>query len=552
MLLVVWAVALLLMFLGKKKPKENLEVVKAEYDLKENEVMLILGTDVSILSAVKQGDTVYLPLSIIKEKLNSDFYMDEDADDESITYVLPGEIRRFWPNMKFCLVNDDTVYTNDPFYIIEDGVAYFDMNFVAAVSDVRCNYYEDPDRVVLEYEWKDYLYYEVADETPVHVSPDIESGITMKLKAKTNVFYIGGYGNNDGDFVKIMTDNGLFGFIQKKHVARSVYKYIGSSYVAPEEEHILYDEKIKLGFWYVAAASGNETYSTCTKNITEMNVICPSWISLKDDEGNIRSFADTRFVRRAHNDGYKVWIMVDFPDGEVSPHSNLSKNENRDRLIKNIIDETVRVGADGVNIDFEALSYQTGVHFIEFIKELSVRCHMAGLVLSVDNLVPGPSTAHYDIGSQARFADYIIVMAYDEHYAASKEAGSVASIGFVRKAVTATAEVCDRNRIILGIPFYTRLWMEEGTGLTSKVYGYTDMEKYISFNKLKKVWDEDLCQNYIEFTKGNVVYKMWCEDKESIAYKCADAAAGDLAGIAAWRLGFEKPEVWDIIEQYIK
>ena len=551
-LLVILAVALLLMYF-KKRPEENLTRVQLTNNLPEGEVMLILENEVSKSNAIKRGESLYIPYALAAEKINDGFYDDEDENDLTLTYVLPKEIIRLIPDKKYYLDNDDRVYTTDPVYICENDVFYIEISFLAGLSDMRYEYHEDPERLILHYEWNDYLYYEMQDETPVHLLPDVTSGVTMTLMSGTKAYYIGGYGNGKNDFIKIMTVDGLFGYVQRKHIGSSKHEYQESTYKAPEEDHLLYDGKVKLGWGYVASKSGNLTYDECTRNIKGMmNVISPTWLSLADNDGHINSFAEQRYVGRAHADGFKVWILVDFPDGVVSPHQNLSRNSARDLLIANIIEETLAVGADGVNIDFEALSVQTGVHFVQFIKELSVRCHQAGLVLSVDNLVPSPGTAHYDIETQAKFADYIIVMTYDEHYAASKEAGSVASINFVRNSITNTAKVCERSRIVMGLPFYTRLWKTTDEGVTSEVYSITAMEKFISKNDHKKVWDPETCQNYIEYMKGSAKYQMWCEDETSISYKCADAVSGELGGVAAWRLGLENPDIWSIINQYIK
>ncbi len=544
--------ATVLLLMSFAEPKENYERVTADYNIPDTEAMIILENEPYEKNALVANETVYIPYELIKEKLDDRFYDDENEEDDTLTYVLPKEIRRLYPNKKYYLSNDERIYSKAPVYLEEDGVYYIDLVFLGSISDMRYKTYKNPNRVIINYEWTDYLYYEMMDETPVHIEPDVTSGVTMMLEAETKAYYIGGYGNRKTDFVKIMTENGLFGYVQRKHIGSSKHEYQSSSYVEPEQVHLLYDEKIKLGWWYVADEPGNLTYDECTGNVKGMNVISPTWFSLADDVGNIESRGDKRFVGRAHADGYKVWIMVDFPDGEVSPHNNLSINENRDRLIANIIEETLKLGADGVNIDFEALSEKTGVHFVEFIKELSVRCHLAGLVLSVDNLVPSARTAHYDIETQAKFADYIVVMTYDEHYAASKEAGSVASINFVRRSITDTAEMCERSRIIMGLPFYTRLWKSDVNGLSSQVLSMHETEKYITKNKLEKNWDSVTCQNVIEYDKNNVHYSMWCEDKDSIMYKCADAVSGNLGGVACWRLNLETEDIWQVIDQYIK
>ena len=548
--LVLLIAALFLVFFDKED--ENLSYVTQDYGLKENEAQIILENEIYTENAFIKDGAVYIPFALATEKLSDGFYEDEDENDDTIFYVLPTKILKFTPDKKYYIENDERVYPDAPVFITENEKVYIEISFLNEISDMKYAFYENPNRVVINYEWTDFLYNTVKDETPVHAEDSVTSGIVRKLSASEKVYYIGGYGNNKNNFVKIMTLDGIFGYIQRKHVESAEHIVSVSDYTAPAENHILYDEKIRLGWWYVASKAGNATYSESVKNASSMNVISPTWISLADDYGNITSFADKTYVGRAHSDGYKVWILVDFPDGEVSPHKNLSINSSRENLINNLVQETIDTGADGINIDFEALSVQTGPHFVEFIKELSVKCHLAGLVLSVDNLVPSYATEHYDIEEQAKYADYIVVMTYDEHYAASTTAGSVASIGFVRDAITDTAKMCERSRIIMGIPFYTRLWKSDSQGLTSEVYSITAAERYISKNNLTKTWDAETCQNKVEFTKDGSVYTMWCEDTESVAYKCADAVSGDLAGVACWRLGLENSEIWPVIGNYIK
>ena len=208
-------------------------------------------------------------------------------------------------------------------------------------------------------------------------------------------------------------------------------------------------------------------------------------------------------------------------------------------------------GMDGINVDFEQISADCGEHFIQFIRELSIPCRQNGLVLSIDNYVPMGGTNHYDREEQGIVADYVIIMGYDEHYAGSKEAGSVASIDFVEKGISQTVAEVPASKVINAIPFYTRIWETSDEGVSSQAVGMEMADEYVRAHNIPVEWNDETCQNYGEYTQDGVLYQVWLEDDSSIEVKLSIMDKYQLAGVASWRLGFEKPEIWDVIEAYL-
>ena len=217
--------------------------------------------------------------------------------------------------------------------------------------------------------------------------------------------------------------------------------------------------------------------------------------------------------------------------------------------------EAQKYGFDGWNIDFETLSSKTGPHYIQFIKELSVRCRQEGIVLSVDNYVPASYNEFYDLEAQGKVVDYVIIMAYDEHYSGSENAGSVASLGFLKNAVNGTLKKMPKERIVMAIPFYTRLWAEQEVDgevkLSSEALTMNGAKDVLSRNKVTAQYDEASGQNYAEYSKNGITYKIWMEDMDSLHERLKVIAGADVAGVAAWRLGFETEQVWPVIEAYM-
>ena len=195
--------------------------------------------------------------------------------------------------------------------------------------------------------------------------------------------------------------------------------------------------------------------------------------------------------------------------------------------------------------------FRSGEHFIQFIRELSIPCRKNGLVLSIDNYVPMGGTDHYNRTEQGIVADYVIIMGYDEHYAGSREAGSVASINFVEEGIAQTVAQVPPEKVINAVPFYTRIWETKDGAIGSKAVGMDAAEEYVRAHNITVEWNEETCQNYGEYTEDGSLFQVWLEDESSIEVKLNIMDKYQIAGLASWRLGFEKPVVWDKIEEYM-
>ena len=261
-------------------------------------------------------------------------------------------------------------------------------------------------------------------------------------------------------------------------------------------------------------------------------------------------------MTKAHALGLEVWGLIDNFDPQVSSYEVLSSTAARERLVNALIAEAIKHDLDGLNIDFEELTLETGVHYVQFLKELSVKCRANGIVLSVDNYVPFSYTAYYDLKTQGKVVDYVVIMAYDEHHGGSETAGSVASIGYVEQAIKNTCELVPNAQIIMGMPFYTRLWQEKTENGEVKVSSETKSmyaaETELSRYGVTAMWDETTKQYYAEYEQGGSVYKMWLEEEDSLREKLSRISEAKLAGTALWRLELEKDEVWDVIREYAK
>ena len=324
----------------------------------------------------------------------------------------------------------------------------------------------------------------------------------------------------------------------------------------------------------------NVTNTDANSSVLEMiaqskglNTISPTWFHVVDVNGNLDSIASSDYVNYAHQSNIEVWPAIRDFDGGISSQEEsyalLSKTSSRENLTNQLIAAALQIGIDGINVDFEMISTECGEHYIQFIRELSVKCRQNGLVLSVDNYVPQAYNQQYHRKEQGVMADYVVVMGYDEHYGGSPVAGSVSSYNFVKEGIENTIAEVPAEKVISAIPFFTRVWKETpktqeelnaqaGTdaaeysvNVESTAYSMAEAEAVVAQAGAAPVWDEETKQNFATWEAEGSTYKIWLEDVSSLEPKLQLLKEYGLAGSAAWRLGQEKSEVWDLILQYV-
>ena len=221
----------------------------------------------------------------------------------------------------------------------------------------------------------------------------------------------------------------------------------------------------------------------------------------------------------------------------------------RRKMIDKILREVQVNNLDGINLDIEQVSKDAGEDFTEFVRELSIELTKIGCILSIDTYVPYAFNSQYELKEYNDFCDYIIIMCYDEHYNGSSEAGSVSSINYVRDGINLTLEKVDKEKLIIGLPFYTRIWTTTPEGkVSSAADASLTIENRAIAQGLKFVFDEETCQNYgTKTTQDGDLVECWLEDALSLAYKMNEIKKADVAGTAAWKLTQERDNFFELI-----
>ena len=559
--LLLIAVVLCVALVRKYTPNHEYIAPEEVVSVPEGEVCVIFWQEEYEKNALLLNGGIYLDLATVLTHINGDFYYDEE--ELVLSYTTPTEIIRAYPMENAYYSNKTKVDLSRAPILTKGGVPYVSLEFTEMFSDVEYTFYEAPARVLLRTGRKDVLALTTKKDTQVRLSADIKSPILCDLKTDSVVWYVDAGTETSTKFVKVMTEEGIFGFVRKRELTETYLAAYESSYTEAPYSHILSDEDVVLGWHQVTNKSANGGLENLVKNNKQLTVVSPTWfrVNVPEAENPILSLADASYVETAKRYGLEVWGLVDnfdIADAEgfeatQNSFDVLSSTKEREELVNALIAEAIRYDLDGLNIDFEMLSLQTGPHFIQFLRELSVKCRANGLVLSVDNYVPSAHAAYYDWKSQGEVADYVVIMAYDEHYAGSETAGSVASYGYLTSAVDNILTMVPKEQVIMAVPFYTRLWTETKengeTKLTSAALAMVTAATELSRNNVTPVWDETTRQYYAEYEKDGATCKMWLEDMESLQEKIAYIRKADLAGVAAWRLGFEPAEVWSLFSE---
>lgn len=552
--LVIIIIIIASVIIKKLTPSHKVMELTDYYKVTKNEALLIMQDKIYDKKAVIEDGTVYLDYDTVKEYFNKRFYW--DSNENIISYTTPNEIIKAEAGSNEYLINKSKEKMNYSIVIMKDGNAYIAVDFVKKYSDMQYQFYQSPNRVVIQYKWGDALYTKVKKATQLRYKPSIKSDILLQLDTGTELAYVDTNDVVKGGFRKVMTKDGIIGYVKNKFTEDSYYNTIKSDYRAPEYAHINKDGKINLVWHQVSNQDANNYLLDLLAETKGVTVVSPTWFKVSSNDGTISSLADESYVERAHSQDVEVWALVDDFSSDVNMYELLTYTSRREKLINELIAAAIKYNLDGINIDFEHITQQTGIHYIQFIRELSVKCRNNDIVLSIDNYIPTDYSAYYDMAEQGTVADYVIIMAYDEHNANSVESGSVASINFVNNAIENTLKLVPKERAIIGIPFYTRLWKEvEEDGavtVTSEAYSMTNAANLLTDNGVKPKWDKQSGQYYGEYQKDGATYKMWLEEDKSIEEKMKLINQADTAGVASWKLGLEKESIWNVIVKYLE
>lgn len=555
-------------FVKRYGPTKERADLKEYYGIEhEDQLAIVIDNKVVGNQGILIDGKPYVEYAVVRDYLNKRFYL--DRNENILLYTLPeGTIKVDVGSTEYMLQKQRQ---NEGYVIMKmnGDMTYISLEFVQKYTNMEFRTYQEPDRVVIDREWGEKKLATVKKDTQVRYRGGVKSPILGEISRKDVVTVI----ENEGDWKKVRTKDGFIGYVKKSCLKNERVETVSRAFEEQIYPNISKNYTINLAWHVVTNKTANNYVLETIANTRELTTLSPTWFTVADTDGNIRSLASEKYVNYAHQSDIEVWALVRDFDGGISSYEEsyelLSHTSSRENLINQLMAEVLKNDIDGINLDFEKISPECGEHYIQFVRELSLKCRQNDIILSIDNYVPKPYNSHYDLEEQGIMADYVVIMGYDEHYSGSYESGPVASLSFAKQGIEDTLKVVPKEKVISGVPFFTRLWKEvpkteselaaqEGTEaaeypmkVTSTAYGMSAAEDVIANAGAEIVVDETTGQNYAEWTEGNATYKIWLEDETALERKLELIKQYDLAGNAAWRLGFEKTSTWDLILKYV-
>lgn len=522
------------------------------YKIPEGEARLIVDIRKNDENAIIRNKIAYLPYDVAEKFLPRIYY---DVMDDVVVYTTASEKYIYKTGEAEYEVNGESKKDEIPSFIEEGGNIFVSADFIKKWHDIKVDIFENPGRVVIfEDNNGEYKYCEVKKETELREGGSNKDVILKTLLAGDKVYLIGDMAS---DYIRIFTEDGVTGYVKadKMDIENTENKKYAFNRSKENEGYtsITRKEPVVLGWHQVTSEAANAGWGNALAKAEGVNVISPTWFSVADSEGELATFASKDYVDKLHNINIDVWPLVNDFNKDVDFKKLLTSTASRAKLINNIIYFVKEYNLDGINIDFENVKASYAGSYIQFLRELSIEMRSRNKVLSIDNYIPLDFNSFYNVKEQGVIADYICVMAYDEHYSGSLEAGSVSSLSWVKKSIENTAQNVPMNKIIVGLPFYTRIWRETKDGkIKTKALGMDGGLNLVSTNKAKKEWNEESGQYYAEWKDGKDIMRIWLEEERSIAAKLELVDKDKVAGIAFWKLGLERKEAWKSVTDWLK
>ena len=543
-LIVVMAAMFMIVRYTPTKEKMN-GYVFFNLDKSTDKTMVIIdGKQYSDTGVVTDG-IHYLPQEFVADNINAGFYYDKES--QAVLYSDSSYMYTYMSGKN--VYTDDTgkTYNTDyPVVIDINGECFIAWEYIAEHTDCEYAYGSEPERINISIERENKQCVTVKKKSAVRYRGGIKSPVLEYVQKGDRLVYE----DDLDDWIKVTTATGYTGYIKKTEVS-DTFEYIREEKNYETHNYNMKDDKVTLAWFQVSGVAGNSGIDNNIATASGVNVLAPTWYSVTDSSGSMSCYASTGLVNKMHQRGTDVWALVRDFDTNVDFAALYSSKKARTNMVNTLINDAEKYGFDGINLDFENIKSAYAKDYLQFVRELSIECERKGLVLSTDNYKPEAYNRCYNLKEQSRFVDYVIVMAYDEHYAGT-DAGSVASLPFVKEAVEDTVQLVGKEHVIAGIPFYTRIWTTTDGNTTSRAVGMQAAVDQLNSDGQVALWNDDCGQYVASYTVGNSTRQIWFEEEKSIEAKMQVIQENNVAGVAGWKLGLEKSSVWSVISKYNK
>jgi spore germination protein YaaH len=547
------------------EPKPNNEKVKPYPEPRAIEghgvqyPLIYNGSLMSEQVIVETGE-FYLPFEVLKNEI--DPYLYYDQEEQTVILTTSNQVITLNNSYLTNELNEESVQLQFPVKEVE-GTLYVPYSPFEEIYPFELTLFPTGDVVELKAFEKPVLRAEIV--LPIPEEQEEPTKAYVRIEHTDQAPYVQSLGDGaeitvyqeESNWYYIQTNEGFIGYVPKEKVQLKGIQT--QSWVKPMETFTPWNPiggKINLTWEAVYIRTPNPESITPPPGV---NVVSPTWFHLQDEEGALKNIANKSYVDWAHENGYKVWAIVTNDFNPDMTHEVLSSYSKRKNVIMQLLYFAELYDLDGFNIDFENVYLKDKANLVQFVRELTPYLHEQGLVVSIDVTIKSLSemwSLFLDRKALGEVVDYMMVMTYDEHWATSPKAGSVASLPWVERGLQGVLEEVPNEKVLVGVPFYTRIWKEEvdengEIQVSSKAYSMSGIEEWLAEHNVSLTYDEQSGQRYGEYydAEEEITYKVWVEDELSMAKRIELVHKYDLAGVASWRRGFEKPVIWDVIKE---
>ena len=479
---------------------------------------------------------IYLSLDYIKKYLDENISYDKETGEVKIENKHASKILKL--NEYKAKFNSGTIDLRAP-VIEKNGKIMLPIEAFIYDYNVSLRYNKDIRLLLLDYRDKEYDLTKATKETLLREDSSRRSPIIKKLPEGEKLYVYG----EKSKYYKVRMPEGYAGFVLKDDVDKNFEKVnLGARTKNTSKD------PINLTWDYTYAEHSDEKVNQI-KDIKGLDVIIPTWFSIRNGNGDMIDRGNQNYIKKYNELGIKVWAYLDNSFDPNITHEALSKEDTRKKIIDKTLELCRKYNMKGINIDFEHTKVEDRDNITAFVSEFREK---AGddFIITVDvtpQISSDVTKEPYDRKALAEISDYVVVMAYDQHWGSSDEAGSVAQYKWVEGSINVLFRNVEKRKMILGVPLYTRLWKESNGKVTSKTISMGEVANIIASKGLKPTWDKESQQNYVEYEENGAIYKIWIEDANSLEKKVSLVNKYNLAGVGSWRLGFETQNIWDVI-----
>lgn len=511
--------------------------------------------------AIGQQDSLKLSFDLVKEWIDPAMIHEPETDSTIIT--TEDKVVRLRTSELTGMINEKPIKLQFPLEKTAEGKLYLPADPLKELYGIELRESPETGAVLMFKEgdairWGRTAVYDdkPAKTIPMRKAPDIKAPILADLKQDEELIVWG----EEGEWLRVQLGNGHRGFVRSHQITD-----LREEVIPQQEPRKKYDpwkpkngEKINLTWEHVVSKNPDTAKIPA---MAGLHVVSPTWFHLRDGDGNLSNLASAEYVKWAHSRNYQVWALFSNGFDPERTTEALATYDSRMKMIKQLLAFSELYSLQGINIDFENVNIDDKQKLVQFVREFTPLAHEQGLVVSID-VTPKSTSASwsmfYDRPALIESVDYMMLMAYDEHWATSPKAGSVASLPWVENSVRRLLEEdgIPPSKLLLGVPFYTRVWTEEKqdgkTKVSSRAIYMDTAQRIIREKNLKTTFDKAAGQNYVEYEEDGKLHKIWLEDEVSVKARIDLVHKYDLAGIASWRRGFENPQAWQWIDDTLQ